>query len=212
MAPAQLFCETLKKLEISEGLCSPAKWNSAQFGDDKLCWYFSRFVSHFPSSIKLNAIKFDIIDNSHSLQSSAVNIVSPLHLTMQRHQLHGGHAQGRGRPRLCRQVHAGRRVRPREDVQVCDDDDDLTWHVCTLYRSGLGLSLRADILSLDPGALSLMSGLSGLDGVSLYSLEALQRLKGPHDSHGPPPLIRPDPTHPPSNVRTMATKERDKNF
>ena len=81
-----------------------------------------------------------------------------------------------------------------------------------LYRSGLGLSLRADILSLDPGALSLMSGLSGLDGVSLHSLEALQRLKGPHASHGPPPLIRPDPTHPPSNVRTMATKERDINF
>ena len=134
------------------------------------------------------------------------------HLTLQRHQLHGGHAQGWGRPRLGRQVHAGRRVCPWEDVQVCDDDDndDLTW----MYRSGLGLSLRADILSLDPGALSLMSGLSGLDGVSLHSLEALQRLKCPPDpAHGPgpPPLIRPDPTHPPSgsNVRTMATKERD---
>lgn len=85
-----------------------------------------------------------------------------------------------------------------------------------MFRSGLGLSLRADILSLDPAALSLMSGLSGLDGVSLHSLEALQRLKGaPDPGHGlgPPPLIRPDPTDPApsgSNVRTMATKGRDK--
>lgn len=80
-----------------------------------------------------------------------------------------------------------------------------------MFRSGLGLSLRADILSLDPGALSLMSGLSGLDGVSLHSLEPLQRLKGAQDpGHLPPPLIRPDPAHRGSHVRTMATKERDK--
>ena len=82
-----------------------------------------------------------------------------------------------------------------------------------MFRSGLGLSLRADILSLDPAALSLMSGLSGLDGVSLHSLEALQRLKGaPDPGHGlgPPPLIRPDPAPSSSNVRTMATKGRDK--
>ena len=78
-----------------------------------------------------------------------------------------------------------------------------------MFRSGLGLSLRADILSLDPGALSLMSGLSGLDGVSLHSLEPLQRLKC-DPGHGPPPLIRPDPAHRGSHVRTMATKEWDK--
>ena len=41
-----------------------------------------RFVFHSVSSIKLNAIKFNSIDYSHSLQSSDVNIVSrPLHLT-----------------------------------------------------------------------------------------------------------------------------------
>ena len=80
-----------------------------------------------------------------------------------------------------------------------------------MFRSGLGLSLRADILSLDPGALSLMSGLSGLDGVSLHSLDPLQRLKCPPDpGHGPPPLIMPDPAHRGSHVRTMATKEWDK--
>ena len=39
-------------------------------------------LQHSVSSIKLNAIKFNSIDNSHSLQSSDVNIVSrPLHLT-----------------------------------------------------------------------------------------------------------------------------------
>ena len=58
----------------------PCKIKSAQFCDDELCWYSSRFVFPFPS--KLNAIKFNSIDNSHSLQSSDVNtVLRPLHLT-----------------------------------------------------------------------------------------------------------------------------------
>ena len=69
------------------------------------------------------------------------------HLTLQRHQLHGGHAQGWGRPRLGRQVHAGRRVRPWEDVQVCDDDDDLTWHECTGLASASASGQTSSVLT-----------------------------------------------------------------
>ena len=53
--------------------------------------------------------------------------------------------------------------------------------------------VKADILSLDPGAPSLMSGVS--DGVSLHSVSRLRCL--PPDS-APPPA--------PNNVRAMATK------
>ena len=78
--------------------------------------------------------------------------------------------------------------------------------------------LRADILSLDPGALSLMSGLSGVDGVSLKGASEPSQSLG-HPPH--PPLIRSDLTQvtqgprntastPGSNVRTMATKEWSK--
>ena len=56
--------------------------------------------------------------------------------------------------------------------------------------------VKADILSLDPGALSLMSGVS--DGVSLHSVSRLRCL--PPDS-APPPAPPPAP----SNVRAMAT-------
>ena len=52
--------------------------------------------------------------------------------------------------------------------------------------------VKADILSLDPGALSLMSGVS--DGVSLHSVSRLRSAPPP----APPPA--------PSNVRAMATK------
>lgn len=41
----------------------PCKMKSAQFCDDELCWYSFCVVFPFPS--KLNAIKFNSIDNSH---------------------------------------------------------------------------------------------------------------------------------------------------
>ena len=174
--------------------------------------------SPFPFSIKLNAIKFDIIDNSHSLQSSAVNIVSPWLLTP-----HFAAPPATWRP--CSGTAAtstrptGPCWTPSQSTRGCSGLWPWWWHNAYFHwwpdisRSGLGLSLRADILSLDPGALSLMSGLSGLDGVSLHSLEPLQRLKCPPDpGHGPPPLTRPDPAHRGSHVRTMATKGRDKTW
>ena len=61
--------------------------------------------------------------------------------------------------------------------------------------------VKADILSLDPGALSLMSGVS--DGASLHSVSRLRCL--PPDS-APPPAPPPGPPPAPSNVRSMATK------